>query len=181
MQFSSKTIYGPTRDTPDRLCVNQLEDTQFSLLPYNELFSAQCMVQKRRVGNSLFCSLLFCSLLFPSFALRSFALHSFALRSFALRSFILRSFALHSFAPCFFALRSFALCSFAFCSSFLFSESNYLLMKEQLALFKSELYSFLKRKLQIHSFHPDFPLFMPKTKERIALVALYKKSVIPFF
>ena len=102
MQFSSKTIYGPTRDTPDRLCVNQLEDTQFSLLPYNELFSAQCMVQKRRVGNSLFCSLLFCSLLFPSFALRSFALHSFALRSFALRSFILRSFALHSFAPCFF-------------------------------------------------------------------------------
>ena len=116
-----------------------------------------------------------------SFALCSFALSLFALRSFALRSFILRSFALHSFAPCFFALRSFALCSFAFCSSFLFSESNYLLMKEQLALFKSELYSFLKRKLQIHSFHPDFPLFMPKPKERIALVALYKKSVIPFF
>ena len=36
--------------------------------------------------------------------------------------------------------------------------------KERSALFKSGLCSFLKRKLEIHSFHPAFPLFYAQNK-----------------
>ena len=95
-------------------------------------------------------------------------IHSFALRSSALFALLKRETRVnrsHRFR-----------CSCWSSKAVKSDESNSFFIKEQFALFKSKLWSFLKRILHICSFCPAFPLFISKTKERIVLFALSQKS-----
>ena len=104
-----------------------------------------------------FALLLFRFWLYRSSFFRSLLFHSSLFHSSLVRSFALRSFALRSFTLCSFTLRSFALCSFALRSFAL------------VALLKITTGA-----------NCSCRSFLKEQRERLALVALYKKSELLF-